>query len=385
MHNRKNRKSSQIIIGADLVPIGRNLKDFSQGEIEHSIDSQILNIIKDADLKLFNLEAPVTRSSEKLLKSGPNICINPDCLKGIEQLKPTILSLANNHIMDYGKEGLLDTLTYLKKLGIETVGADTNRLMASQPRIFDVNGQRIGIYSCAEHEYSIATELEPGASPYDPLESFDIVYSLKQECQYVIVLFHGGKEHYNYPTLELQRICRKFAEKGADLIISQHSHCIGCCEKFSDATIVYGQGNFLFDLSDDPHWLTGMLVSLEIETKRIEYIPFIKRDGFIEHPQKQEAENIIKEFFERSSMILDRDRLKNKQIEEANKMGAYYLRILHGSHLLIKVIDKLLDSKIIKLLYSKKAILSLLNIIRCETHREMLVTYLEELLKARSK
>ena len=63
-------------------------------------------------------------------------------------------------------------------------------------------------------------------------------------------IINGGKEHYRYPSPDLQKICRKFIDKGADLVVCQHSHCIGCEEKYNHGTIVYGQWNFLFDRSN---------------------------------------------------------------------------------------------------------------------------------------
>lgn len=80
---------------------------------------------------------------------------------------------------------------------------------------------------CTENEFSSATMHSAGANPFDVLESFDDVQALKEHCDYVVVLYHGGKEFYRYPSPMLQRYCRKFIEKGASLVLCQHSHCIG--------------------------------------------------------------------------------------------------------------------------------------------------------------
>ena len=79
------------------------------------------------------------------------------------------------------------------------------------------------------------------------MESLDHIQNLKDQCDYVIVLYHGGKEHYRYPSPYLQRVARKMVEKGADLVVCQHSHCIGCYEKYKDSMIIYDQGNFIFE------------------------------------------------------------------------------------------------------------------------------------------
>ena len=80
-------------------------------------------------------------------------------------------------------------------------------------------GKKIGIYACVEHEFTVATEKESGANPIDLLETPDHIVELKKQCDYVIVLYHGGKEQYRYPSPNLQKTCRKLVEKGADLVV----------------------------------------------------------------------------------------------------------------------------------------------------------------------
>ncbi|MFP3360883.1 CapA family protein, partial [Planococcus sp. SIMBA_143] len=84
----------------------------------------------------------------------------------------------------------------------------------------------------------------------------------------------GGKEHYRYPSPYLQKICRKFVEKGADIVICQHSHAVGCFEEYHNSTIIYGQGNFVFDNSNIEFWQTSILVDINIKDGiTIDYIP----------------------------------------------------------------------------------------------------------------
>ena len=93
-----------------------------------------------------------------------------------------------------------------------------------------IKNVKIGIYCCAENEFSIATSQKAGANPFDSLQSFDDVYWLKKKVDFLVVLYHGGIEHYRYPSPNLQRVFRKFADVGADIVIGQHSHCIGCMD-----------------------------------------------------------------------------------------------------------------------------------------------------------
>ena len=116
-----------------------------------------------------------------------------------------------------------------------------------------------------DDEKRLAEENKAGANPFDLLDSPDHIAKLKTECDFVIVLYHGGKEHYRYPSPYLQKVCRKIVDKGADLVVCQHSHCVGCQEEYKDSTIVYGQGNFVFSKNyDDEFWQTSVLVEVEI-------------------------------------------------------------------------------------------------------------------------
>lgn len=158
-------------------------------------------------------------------------------------------------------------------------GTQLKYILVAGKRIRLQGGFKIGIYACAEHEFTIATEDKPGANPFEPLDSLDHISYLKTKSDYTIILYHGGKEHYRYPSPYLRKVCKRMVEKGADLVIAQHSHCIGCYEEYNGATIVYGQGNFIFDMSDSECWQTSLIVRVGLENKGayVDYIPIIKR------------------------------------------------------------------------------------------------------------
>jgi poly-gamma-glutamate synthesis protein (capsule biosynthesis protein) len=258
-------KHIDLIIGGDLAPTKSNYSVFERGDLVSIIDEKLLNCIKKADFRIFNLEVPLTEELKPILKDGPNLYSPVSAIKGIEQLNPDVLAIANNHILDQDEQGLLQTITQLDKSGIKHVGADVNLEKAACPLILEKYGIKVGIYACAEYEFSIAGEKSAGANPFDPLESPDHISALKEQSDFVIVLHHGGKEHYRYPSPGLRKVCRKMVDKGADLVVCQHSHCIGAFEKYNNGTIVYGQGNFLFDRNDNEFWKTGLLLKVSID------------------------------------------------------------------------------------------------------------------------
>lgn len=205
----------KILIAGDVVPTQQNIHFFNDAKINELIGVELYSIWKAADIRIFNLETPLADLEHPIDKCGPNLIAPTSTIKGIKGLDPTVVTLANNHIMDHGIEGFNSTKEVLIQNGIPYVGAGDNLSEASKPYIITKEGIKIGIYACAEHEFSIASDNYPGANPFDPLESLDHISDLRKQCDYVIVLYHGGKEHYRYPSPYLQKVCRKMAEKGA--------------------------------------------------------------------------------------------------------------------------------------------------------------------------
>lgn len=364
----------KLIIGADFVPTDSNVHNFEKGKLEYLFDQNLIDYLSQKhSFKIFNLEMPLTDIDSPIKKNGPTLRANSNAIKLYEKLGINLVTLANNHIMDQGVQGLERTISVLDKSGISYVGAGNNLHSARQSFCFMFEEYKIGIYACVEHEFSIADDITPGANPFDPLESYDHINMLKSDCDYVIVLYHGGKEHYRYPSPDLQRYCRKFVDKGADLVICQHSHCIGCMEEFKSGTIIYGQGNFLFDHSESEYWKTGMLIEID-SNFHIKYIPVVKKGSSVHMANEKHKKNILDDFDLRSRQILEEGFIQKKYTEFAQQMLDYYYSCSLGkirSNIFFKIFNKLLKSSLARRFYNEENNLALLNSIECEAHREL--------------
>lgn len=182
-----------IIIAGDLVPTESNIELFNTANLNILLGRELLDLWNSADKRIFNLEVPLTEESKPINKWGLNLRAPKSTILGIKTLNPSLVTLANNHILDQGARGLNSTISILKDNCIPFVGAGSNLIDASKPYIIFENELKVGIYACAEYEFSIATEYTPGANPFDPLESLDHLQELKKQCDYVIVIYHGGK------------------------------------------------------------------------------------------------------------------------------------------------------------------------------------------------
>jgi len=330
-------------------------------------------------MRIFNLKVPLCDKEEPIAKCGPNLIAPISTVKGIKALNPSLITLANNHILDQGIQGLKSTQDILDRNEIPFVGIGDKLDEASKPYIFQRDGLKIGVYACAEHEFSIVTKNMPGANPFDTLESLDHIVALKAECDYVIVLYHGGKEHYRYPSPYLQKVCRKMVQKGSNLVVCQHSHCIGCYENYQGSTIVYGQGNFLFDHSDSEFGKTGLLIKVSISDKvQIDYIPIVKAGNGVCLADGQATEDVLVSFRKRSDEILKEGFIEQQYRQFAQKNRDSYLRRFSGFGKCLSRIDRrLLNGMLMKKKYNKKQLLAIQNYIECEAHRELVIAGLK--------
>ena len=146
----------------------------------------------------------------------------------LKELGVTVCGLSNNHIFDFGKEGAIDTINAIKAAGLDYTGFGENYEDSRKNYVVEKDGETICIIAVCEHEYSYALEDRMGSRPYDEYDTMEDIRAAKAKYDRVLVMYHGGKEQCHYPSPRLYKACHAMAKSGADLILCQHSHCIGC-------------------------------------------------------------------------------------------------------------------------------------------------------------
>ena len=377
----------RLYIGADFVPTDINRVLFETGNIEALVGKELLGLFKQSDLNVFNLEVPLTDASTPIDKFGNNLKSPTKTIYGYKALEPIFLTLANNHSLDHGVEGLTTTLELLKKHDIKNAGAGANVKEAKKPFIFEKDGIRIGFYLCAEHEFTVASCHTMGANPFDVLESFDDVEALKKTCDYVIVLYHGGKEFYRYPSPMLQRYCRKFVDKGANLVICQHSHCIGSREDYGEGTIIYGQGNFIFNsesyINHKEFVKDSLLIRVEAtkDSFIVSEVPIRSTELGTRLATEAEADETLTAYKQRSEHIRDAHFVVQAYKDFADTHVKRYLREFIGRSFIIRAINALFGRKLMQLLLGKTSYLAIQNYLECEAHHELFLRGIKNINK----
>jgi hypothetical protein len=162
----------------------------------------------------------------------------------------SVVSLANNHIMDYGSSGLTATRGALDEAGVRYFGAGTNIAEALAPLYMDANGTRVALLGRSSVVVSspcYASGKLPGVAPFDLEETRHQIKECKRQADITALVLHWGVEHYRYPAPKQRREARELIQAGADLIIGHHPHVLQGIERISDGLVCYSLGNFVFD------------------------------------------------------------------------------------------------------------------------------------------
>ena len=266
-----------ILIAGDFASTGRVKSQIDQGN--YNCFENIKPLIQSVDYSIVNLECPVlTGKAEPIKKSGPNLSCSKRSVECIVDAGFNCVTLANNHFRDYGQVGVEDTISACKTYGLDYVGGGVDFQEAERVLYKDIDGHSVAIVNICENEWSIASGNYGGSAPLNPVKNFYIIQCAKQKSDFVIVIVHGGVEHYQYPTPRMIDTYRFFIDAGADSVINHHQHCFSGYELYHDKPIFYGLGNFCFDslTKRDSKWNDGYMVILKMFNSSVQFdiIPY---------------------------------------------------------------------------------------------------------------
>lgn len=375
-------KPIRICILGDVCPARGYLAEFAQCDYQ-KIFGDLCAELQGADISVANLETPASDHGAPIKKCGAAFCCDPVNLQTIKAAGIGYLSLANNHILDYGERALNDTVAEAERIGVFTFGGGKNREAAAKPVFVSCKDRKIGLVSFAEQEFNIAGNDTAGANLFDPYTSLKDIAEAKKNCDYLTVLYHGGIEHYEYPSPLLQKKCRAMVRAGADLVLCQHSHCIGTQEQYQGATILYGQGNAIFGRRQTERWNTGMLVTVDLtDTARtVSYRVFEAGETGVSFLPEERNSARLQKMAEQSACLNDPIELKEKWDAFCETQAAEYLPELLCWNRVIGKLNRMLKGKPIEHLISRKQKMITMNLVRCDAHRDVVQTILENTQK----
>lgn len=374
-----------LLFGGDFAPRGRY--ETLIAETAGDILGAARELVAAADFTLFNLEVPLCDAGAGIAKSGPVIRAMPETLRTLTANGVDAVCLANNHILDHGSEGLAQTISALEQRGLGHVGAGLSRAAAETPLRITRDSRRISIFSFAEQEFNLSEDGEAGAALLDPLRIAPLVTAERGQSDVLIVCVHGGNEYFPWPRPGLRRICHFLIEMGADAVIGHHPHVPGPYEIHRGKPIFYSLGNLIFDTAKPPHdWDLGYLARLELRfdpAGPVEITP-----GLIPYRQSVAQGGLrLLNGEERAAFLARietmRDRLENRPqdwlaawqdfVQSKARQSAIDL----SSPVRFPGLQRLLGFAPLRNLISPPSRrLHRLNLLRCESHRELVVAAL---------
>lgn len=272
---------------------------------KETLFSDVSELVSSADFSAVNLECALTESEYRIKKFGPNLKSPVEAAEILKSVGITLAGISNNHVFDFGIEGMRDTLAAIESAGLDYTGFGDNYEDSRENYYFEKDGEKIAVVAVCEHEYTYATENRMGARPFDEFETMDDIREAKRNADRVIVMYHGGKELCEYPSPRLLKLSRAMVRCGADLVLCQHSHCIGCYEKYMDGHIIYGQGNFHFIWrgNESEMWNTSLGVMYDTVKNELEFIPIRANQTGVALAKGEDKENILSGFRARSEKL----------------------------------------------------------------------------------
>lgn len=380
MTDRVNSKSEtvNILITGDFCPHKRIEKLALQSDFR-TIYNDFIDVFEGNDLIITDLECPLTLAKSSRPKTGPHQKAHPVGIKVLKYGGINLAAMANNHIMDYDTQGVKDTLDLLEENGISTVGIGNSPSEARRPFSVNIKGKRIAVMNYADNEFLSTPDGSFHCNPIDPVTCFYDIKSVRKDHDYLILIIHAGNEFYELPSPRTKSLYRYFIDQGVDIVVSHHTHVFSGYEIYNSKPIFYGLGNFLYDWPGkiNSNWNKGYVVKIEIDTTAdFQIVPLTQcnESPGLRHLSIEESDEFNSRINMLNLIIADDRQLEiefQKYCTSVYDMYDAFIEPYFG-----KYVTAIRKRGYFPRLMSERKRLLLLNITRCESHREVLLRIL---------
>ena len=303
----KEREEIKLLFAGDVLldehyAVMANLLNRG-GDVEEAFSAELLNVMRSADVFMLNNEFTFTNRGTPTGGKQFTFRANPERVSLLQEIGVDMVSVANNHMYDYGEISLLDTLDTLENAGIAYTGAGENLEEAMKPVYLIANGMKIGIISATQIERNgtpdtkEATATTPGVLRcMDTKNLLQVIEQMEESCDYTILYIHWGtelKEEIDWLQEEQAPI---YAQAGVDLVIGDHPHCLQKIDSVMGVPIVYSLGNFWFNSKTQ----NSCVVEVVLKEKKLHTLKFMpceqedSRTRLLEGMEKQGVLNYMR-------------------------------------------------------------------------------------------
>ena len=245
-----SKEDVTLLFAGDLFLTDILQEKYDRNGISAAATSDLLSITRGADIFMLNQEFPFGTTGEAMEDKQYTFRVDPKYVSILPELGADIVTLANNHMLDFGRGPLTETLTALDGAGILHVGAGQNLQAASALKTIDVGGRTIGFLGATrvipEHSWTASKSNSGLFTTYDPTKLVTEIQEAKKTCDYVVVYVHWGVERNTEPEDYQKSLARQYIDAGADAVIGAHPHVLQGIEYYQEKPIFYSLGNFIF-------------------------------------------------------------------------------------------------------------------------------------------
>ncbi len=261
-----------LIFTGDLCCHNRFAQKLESGE--EIISDRLKNLLKEADSVIFNYEGS-SFGVKPAVSGKTNLKNSLEIAPYLSSFSKPVFNLANNHTMDYGKEGLIQTIEEFQKKEWQNFGAGESSKAASTPFMIQKGDLKINIWGIHAYSSDVSGHSNFGLNGLKSMKYIKKAIKIQRDNQKNIICIHGGEEFTFYPMPEKRRLLQKIAMGiRPDVILCHHSHTIQGVEIVNGTLVFYSLGNFMFDFpshaiyDDTQH---GLLVKLHIRKDKISF------------------------------------------------------------------------------------------------------------------
>ena len=240
-----------LVFTGDVLLSDYVLSNYNSSGISGVVSPDVLNQLTQADLTIINNEFPFSTRGTQAPDKQFTFRVNPSYVSVLTDMGVDIAGLANNHVLDYGSDALLDTFDTLDAAGIDYMGAGEDLSRASALITKEIGGQTFGFLAASRVIPVVSWDVNnssPGVfTTYDPTQLVAAIQEARNKCDYLTVLVHWGIERDAYPQEYQTQLAKQYIDAGADLIIGAHPHVLQAISYYNGKPICYSLGNFIFN------------------------------------------------------------------------------------------------------------------------------------------
>ena len=290
-----NQEDTVLLFGGDVLIKASTESIYKNNGVTGLVSEEILAEMQNADIMMVNHEFQFSTRGEPMEDKQFTFQTDPKNVQILLDLGIDIVSLANNHSLDFGQDALQDTFVTLDEAGILYAGAGDSKERAEELQVIEVNGKKFG-FLAATRVIPVAgwdvRNKQPGLfTTYDDTRLVERIRESKEECDFLAVYVHWGIEREEYPEEYQNVIAKHCVEAGADVIIGAHPHVLQGIEFIEGKPIFYSLGNYIFNNSTPKTMLVKVLIKSD-DTVEYSLIPAFATNGQTQVMEGAEAEKL---------------------------------------------------------------------------------------------